>query len=187
MEISAKGIGEYPLSLKRLLACGVIGPLFFITVFLIEGATWPAYNPLRHPVSSLSYGDLGWIQRINFVITGLLIYALAIGLRRLLRPSRVSVWGPLLIGLAGIGLIGAGFFVADPLNGYPPGMSLIPTERTIHGVLHDLFGDPVFLGLPIACLCFAVSSSECANANGLPTPLLTVWRSWQLSCLQVWA
>jgi len=154
MEISAIGIGEYPLSLRRLLACGIIGPLFFITVFLIEGATRPDYSPLRHPVSSLSYGDWGWMQRINFVITGLLLFAFAIGLRRVLRLSNGSVWGPRLIALAGIGLIGAGFFAADPLNGYPPGMPLIPTERTVHGVLHDLFGVPVFLGLPIACFVF---------------------------------
>ena len=137
-----------------LLACGVIGPILFITVFLIEGATRPNYSPLRHPVSSLSYGDWGWMQRINFVITGLLIFAFAIGLRVVLRRVNGSTWGPLLIGLAGIGLIGAGFFVADPLNGYPPGTPLIPTERTLHGVLHDLFGIPVFLGLPIACFVF---------------------------------
>lgn len=94
------------------------------------------------------------MQRTNFVITGLLLFAFTIGLRRILQPSRGSVWGPLLIGLAGIGLIGAGFFLADPLNGYPPGTSLIPTERTVHGVLHDLFGVPVFLGLPIAGFVF---------------------------------
>src|SRR5512138_1322849 len=107
-----------------LLACGVIGPILFITVFLIEGANRPNYSPLRHPVSSLSYGDWGWMQRTNFVITGLLLFAFTIGLRRVLRSLKGSVWGPRLIGLASIGLIGAGFFVADPLNGYPPGTPL---------------------------------------------------------------
>jgi hypothetical protein len=94
------------------------------------------------------------MQRINFVISGLLLFAFAIGLRRILQPLKGSVWGPWLIGLAGIGFIGAGLFVADPLNGYPPGTPLIPTERTVHGLLHDLFGVPVFLGLPIACFVF---------------------------------
>jgi hypothetical protein len=154
MEISIKEIGKYLLSLGRLLLCGVIGPLFFISVFLIAGATRPDYSPLRHPISSLAYGGWGWMQSINFVISGLLLFAFAIGLRRMLRPLRGSVWGPLLIGLAGIGFIGAGFFVADPLNGYPPGTPLIPTERTVHGLLHDLFGIPVFLGLPIAGFVF---------------------------------
>jgi len=49
---------------------------------------------------------------------------------------------------------GAGIFTSDPLNGYPSGTSLIPTERSLHGKLHDLFGLPVFLGLPIACFVF---------------------------------
>lgn len=154
MEISAKEIEKNPLALRLLLACGVIAPLFFIPVFLIEGASRPDYSPLRHPVSSLSYGEWGWMQRTNFIITGLLLFAFATGVGRILRSLRGSVWGPRLIGLASIGLIGAGIFIADPLNGYPPGTPLIPTERTVHGVLHDLFGVPVFLGLPIACFVF---------------------------------
>jgi Protein of unknown function (DUF998) len=94
------------------------------------------------------------MQVASFIITGLLILGFSIGLRRALRPSG-SVWGPLLVGLVGIGLIGAGIFVTDPLNGYPPGTPRIPVERTAHGILHDLFGIPFFLGLPITCFVFA--------------------------------
>jgi hypothetical protein len=154
MATSAKGVGEQSSALRLLLACGVIGPLLFIVVFLIEGATRAGYNPLRQPISSLSIGDLGWTQRANFIITGFLLLAFALGLRRALRPFRGTVWGPVLIGLAGIGLIGAGIFIADPFNGYPPGTPLVPTTRTLHGVLHDLFGVPVFFGLPVACFVF---------------------------------
>jgi len=147
--------GEQPAVLKLLLACGAIGPLFFITVFLIEGATRGEYNPLLHPVSSLSIGEYGWMQSATFIITGFLVLAFAVGLWRTLRPATGTVWGPLLIGLAGIGLIGAGIFTSDPLNGYPPGTPLIPVDRSAHGRLHDLFGIPVFLGLPIACFVFS--------------------------------
>ncbi|MCL5995126.1 MAG: DUF998 domain-containing protein [Chloroflexi bacterium] len=147
--------GEQPFALRLLLACGAIGPLLFIVVFLIEGATRADYNPLRQPVSSLSIGDFGWMQVANFIITGLLLLAFAIGLRRALRPSGGWMWGPLLVGLVGIGLIGAGIFISDPLNGYPPGTPLVPTVRSVHGRLHDLFGLPVFMGLPIACFVFS--------------------------------
>jgi len=146
---------ELPLAQRLLLSCGVIGPAFFIIVFLIEGATRSGYNPLRQPVSSLSIGAFGWMQAANFVITGSLLLAFAIGLRIVLRTSPGRVWGPLLIGLAAIGLIGAGFFTTDPLNGYPPGSPLVPLVRSQHGRLHDLFGVPVFLGLPIACFVFS--------------------------------
>jgi len=110
---------------------------------------------MRHAISSLSVGELGWIQIVTFVITGSLILAFSVELRRMLRQPSGSVWGPLLIGLVGIGLIGAGIFVTDPLNGYPAGTPVIPTVRTTHGILHDLFGIPFFLGLPITCFVFA--------------------------------
>ena len=139
---------------RLLLSCGVIGPAFFIMAFLIEGATRTDYNPLRQPVSSLSIGDSGWMEAANFFITGLLLLAFAVGLRIALQSSPGGVWGPLLIGLAAIGLIGAGFFTTDPLNGYPLGTPLMPLVRSQHGRLHDLFGVPVFLGLPIACFVF---------------------------------
>ncbi len=139
---------------KVLLVCGAIAGPLFIVAWIVEGATRANYDPLRHPISSLSIGDFGWMQVANFIITGLLILAFSIGSRRALPPSG-SVWGPLLVGLVGIGLIGSGIFVTDPLNGYPPGTPLMPTERTTHGILHDLFGIPVFLGLPIACFVFA--------------------------------
>src|SRR5215831_8810792 len=119
MATSAKGMEEQPLALRLLLACGGIGPLLFIVVFLIEGATRADYNPLRYPVSSLSIGGLGWIQAANFLMVGSLIFAFAFGLRRSLRASRGGTWGPLLIGLAGIGLFGAGIFTTDPVFGYP--------------------------------------------------------------------
>src|SRR5215217_5981382 len=139
---------------KTLLACGAIAGPLFVFAFLIEGATRADYDPLRHPVSSLALGDQGWTQSANFLITGLLMLVFAIGLRRALRPLGGPTWGPLLVGVYAIGLLGAGIFVADPMNGYPPGT---PDKRliySVHGVLHDLFSTLVFLGLPLACFVF---------------------------------
>jgi len=140
---------------RLLLLCGALAGPFFTSVWLMAGLNRLDYDPMRYPISSLSIGESGWIQIANFLITGSLILAFSVALRQVLRRAPSSFWGPLLIGLVGVGLIGAGFFVTDPLNGYPPGTPLLPTERTTHGILHDLFGVPVFLGLPIACLVFA--------------------------------
>lgn len=135
--------------------CGAVaGPLFTLSWFL-QGLRRADYDPMRYAVSSLSVGESGWIQIVTFIITGLLIVAFSVELRRRLQRTSGSVWGPLLIMLLGIGLIGAGIFVTDPLNGYPPGTPILPTERTTHGILHDLFGIPFFLGLPIACIVFS--------------------------------
>ncbi|HMB25631.1 MAG TPA: DUF998 domain-containing protein [Anaerolineales bacterium] len=139
------------LKTRTLLLCGAVaGPLFIVT-FSIEGATRANYSALRHPVSSLALGSLGWMQVINFVVTGLLFIACALGLWRTLQPGR---WKSLLIGLLGISLIGAGLFATDPVNGYPPGTPHLLTGSTSQGRIHDLFGVLTFLGLPITCLVF---------------------------------
>lgn len=139
---------------KAFLFCGVIAGPFFIILWFVQGLTRANYEPMQHPISSLSIGEFGWMQVANFIITGLLILAFSGELRYQIRPSD-SFWGPVLVGLVGIGLIGAGIFVTDPLNGYPPSTPILPIERTAHGILHDLFGIPFFLGLPIACFVFA--------------------------------
>jgi hypothetical protein len=141
---------------KTLLLCGMIaGPLFTLA-WLVEGATRANYHPLRHPVSSLALGDLGWTQIANFIVAGLLTLAFAVGLWRALRPRGGSTWGPLLIGAYAIGLLGAGIFVTDPVSGYPPGTpDQLIEYSSVHAALHDLFSIPTFVGLPIACFVFA--------------------------------
>lgn len=137
----------------QLMGGAFAGPLFIAT-FLIAGAARANYNPLRHPVSSLAIGEFGWVQAANFIITGLLILVFAIGLWRTLRTPGGSTWGPLLVGTVAIGLIGAGIFTAEPLSGYPPGTADRSLPYSTHGLLHDLFSTPVFVGLPAACFVF---------------------------------
>lgn len=136
---------------RGLLACGTVAGPLFVVVFLIEGATRADYDSLRHTVSSLAIGDLGWMQQLNFIVTGLLMVAFAVGLRAALRRWGGSRSAPVLIALVGIGLIGAGILVADPGYGYPPGTPIFPEEPTISGALHDLFSVFVFFALPAAC------------------------------------
>lgn len=145
---------------KRLLACGAIaGPLFVMT-FLIEGATRAEYNPLRHPVSSLALGDFGWTQVANFIVAGLLMLAFGIGLWLALRPKRGATWGPLLVAIWGIGLLGAGIFLTDPVSGYPPGSPDILVNPTAHGALHDQISLVGFLALTVACFVFCYHFSS---------------------------
>ena len=142
------------LMTEIFLVCGMIaGPLFTIA-WIIEGATRVDYNPIRHPISSLSIGSLGWTQVVNFEITGLLVVLFAFAVWRMFRIQRVTAWGSLLIGIIGIGLIGAGIFIADPLNGYPLN-TLDNSVSTIHGMYHNLFSLFVFIGLPVACFVFS--------------------------------
>jgi hypothetical membrane protein len=141
---------------KALLACGAIAGPLFTAAWIVEGATRAGYDPLRHPVSSLELDGYGWTQQANFVVAGLLTLAYAVGLRRALRPLGGSRWGPLLVAAHGIGLLGAGIFVTDPVSGYPPGTpDHLQSYGSAHAALHDLFSVGTFVGLPIACLVLA--------------------------------
>jgi hypothetical protein len=55
----------------------------------------------------------------------------------------------------GIGLLGAGLFITDPVSGYPPGTPAMIVDPTPHGALHDQISLLGFLGLTVACFVFA--------------------------------
>ncbi|MDX3000630.1 DUF998 domain-containing protein [Kribbella solani] len=130
-----------------LLRCGLVaGPLFVVT-FLLEGAfKGSGYDALRHPVSSLELGSHGWIQVANFLVAGVLTIAFATGVWRSGHRS-----GGVLIGVWGAGLIGAGLFTTDPVNGFPLNTPDVAAYTT-SGALHDGFSLPGFLALAVAQL-----------------------------------
>ena len=136
-----------------LLGCGVVAGLLFPVVVLVQAFTRPGFDLTRWAPSILSLGDLGRIQVSNFVVTGLLFVASAVGTRRVLHPGRAGTWGPLLIGIFGVGLIGGGGFVADPVNGFPPGASALPT-MSWHGLLHLVSFVAGCLTLLASCFVF---------------------------------
>ncbi len=141
---------------RALLTCGVVAGPMYIAVGLIQMLIRPGFDITRHPLSLLSNGDLGWIQIANFLVTGLLVIAGAIGMRRVVLGSPGGTFGPLLVGIYGLGLIGAGIFIADPMNGFPPGTPVgAPATISLHGVLHFISGGVGFLGLIAACFVFA--------------------------------
>lgn len=141
---------------RRLLACGAVGAPLFVVVFMVDGATRRGYSPAEHAVSQLSLGERGWLQIASFVVTGLLMLAFAVGLRRALHPGRGAAWGPLLVGAFGLALVGSGVFVMDPMRGYPPGAPPgIPPDVSWHHAVHDSLGLVVFTVLPLASLALA--------------------------------
>lgn len=122
----------------KLLACGVVAGPLFVTTWAAQAFTRHGFDPTRHPLSLLALGDLGWIQVANFVVSGALVAACAVGLHRHLRSGRGRVWGPLLVGLLGVGLIVAGVFTTDPGAGFPPGAPAGAPDMTWHGMLHEV-------------------------------------------------
>jgi hypothetical protein len=130
------------------------GPLY-LTVGLLQAFTRPGFDITRHSLSLLSNGDLGWIHITNLVVTGLLTIAGAVGMRRTLRPGIGGAWAPWLIGIYGLSLVGAGFFVADPALGFPPGAPADANTVSWHGIMHFATGGVGFLALIAACFVVA--------------------------------
>jgi hypothetical protein len=138
---------------RALLLCGAIaGPLFIFTV-LVQDYTRPGFDPRLDLLSLLSLGDWGWVQIANFVLAGVLNVLYAVGLWRTLHPGPGGTWGPILIGLYGLGLITVGFCTTDPANVYPPGVPT-PSGPSWHGAIHALGALFVFLSVTAALAVF---------------------------------
>jgi hypothetical protein len=139
-----------------LLYCGVVAGPVFTVVAVIEMLTRSGFDLRRHDLSLLSNGSLGWIQISNFILAGVLTIAAALGMRRVLRSGRGSTWAPILIAIYGLGYIGAGVFVADPMNGFPPGTpNGLPGSASWHSWMHLISGSLGFIALIAACFTFA--------------------------------
>lgn len=141
---------------KALLICGLIAGPLYIVAGLIQALTRPGFDILRHDLSLLANGDLGWIQIANLIVSGLLVIAGAVGMRQALRTGRGHTWGPILLGIYGLGLIGAGIFIADPAAGFPPGTpNSAATTISTSGLLHFVCGAIGFLALIAGCFVLA--------------------------------
>ncbi len=139
-----------------LLIGGVVSTPLFYVVTIVQVLTRTGFDIKRHAISTLTLGDLGWIQSANFIITGLLAVLAAIGCRELLRGGKGGTWGALFIGIYGIGMIVAGIFRPDPGLGFPPGASAnMPISLSAHAALHSIAFFTAFICLIVATIIFA--------------------------------
>ena len=140
---------------RSLLGYGVLAGPFYVVVGLVQGLTRTGFDLTRHDLSLLANGPLGWIQIANLVLSGLMTIAAAVGIRRALRGRRGGTWRPTLVGGYGLGLVAAGAFVADPMNGFPAGTPDRPAAASVHGTLHLVCGGAGFLCLIAATFVLA--------------------------------
>jgi len=125
---------------RSLLGYGVLAGPFYVVVSLAQALTRPGFDLTRDEWSLLATGPSGWIQVANLVLSGLMVIAAAVGMRR-----TGLKWGPLLLTGYGLGMVGAGIFTADPHDG----------SQSTHGMLHFVFGGAGFLCLVAACFVLA--------------------------------
>ncbi len=136
---------------RSLLGWGVLAGPFYVAVSLAQATTRRGFDVTRHEWSLLANGPGGWLQMTNLVLTGLMVLAAALGFRRVMRTGTGARWVPRLLAVYGVGLIVAGVFRADPMNGFPVGTpDGPPAHPTLHGTLHIAGGGIGFLALVTA-------------------------------------
>jgi hypothetical membrane protein len=123
----------------RLYAlCGVIAPIFFVLMVVIEGFVVTGYSHMTQQVSDLGaytlYGSYALLQNLNFCVFGTLVVAFAIGLRQQLPASKVMT--------TSLALCGALFF----LMGFFPDQPT-PWPAVAHNLLAQLSGLSIFVSM----------------------------------------
>ena len=127
--------------LTPLLAlAGLVAPLWFTTLVIVQGRLQPDYSHVAMPVSALAAWPAGWIQNLNFFVSGGLLIAFAIGLHLGIRPTRRGAVGIGLLLASGVGNEVAGLFPWRMING-------VPTESASHvvGALLSFLGASIGL------------------------------------------
>lgn len=116
-----------PLPFTRLAVAGVIGPIWFITLVLVQEILQPGYNPIAMPISALAAWPAGWVQNVNFFVSATLLGVFVFGVHHAIRPTRFGLAGIVLLLANCAGLVLAGVFPWINVNG-------VPTETPAHVV-----------------------------------------------------
>jgi Protein of unknown function (DUF998) len=143
-------LGRGAARTRSLLRCGLLAGPFYLAVGLTQAFLRDGFDLPRHPLSLLANGASGWVQTANFVLTGLMVLAAAVGFGRV--PGLRSRGLTYFLGAFGVALIVAAVFPADPVDGFPPGTPKgPPTSISTTGLLHFAAGSLGFASLGISC------------------------------------
>ena len=104
---------------RTLALGGIIGPLLFTALVLVQGLLQPDYSHLRQPISALAAWPAGWIQNLNFYVTGALTIAFALALHNGVGRTKRGHLGFALLTIGGSGLLWAGIFPWRMIDGVP--------------------------------------------------------------------
>jgi hypothetical membrane protein len=141
---------------RSLLACGVLVGPFYLATGVIQGFARDGFDFARHALSHLANGSGGWVQTANFVLSGAMVMAAAIGIARAIRPrSRAVSWALVCFGAS---MLAGAMFPADAVDGFPPGTPEgFPTTVSTTGLLHFTAGGIGFLSLAVSCVLGGVA------------------------------
>jgi hypothetical protein len=104
---------------RSLLGWGVVAGPFYVLFGLILAFTRAGFDLTQHALSLLMLGDLGWLQRTNLALTGLMAVVAALGVVRAIRNGRGLAVGVLTAVYGGGPSIKVGVLCHDHLLHFP--------------------------------------------------------------------
>ena len=115
------------LPIEWLAMAGILGPIWFILLVIVQGILQPDYSHIAMPISALAAWPAGWMQNLNFFVSAILTAAFAIGMHSAIRPRRFGLAGIFLLLASSLGLLVVGLYPWINVNG-------VPTEPPRHVV-----------------------------------------------------
>jgi hypothetical membrane protein len=99
---------------KPALFAATLGPIQSVLGWVISGALWPGYDPIRKTISDLAADDspVQWIQSSFFVLGGILSLLAAVYARSLATPGRIIIF------LGGLATFGFTYFTTPSQDGH---------------------------------------------------------------------
>lgn len=110
-----------PRNMRLFTICGIVAPIIFWVMVIIESLLRPGYSQLYNYVSDLGVGPLSILQNINFIVFGILTLIFSYSLKTFY-PSphtRTMKIGILFFILFSLGVLLAGIFPEDYLSQVP--------------------------------------------------------------------
>ncbi|WP_309128766.1 DUF998 domain-containing protein [Microbacterium sp.] len=135
---------------RSMLGWGVVAGPFYLAFGLILALTREGFDLSRHALSLLTLGDGGWLQTLNFALTGVMVFVAGWGILRAI-DGRGRGAGIAVI-VAGVAIALAGVFRPDPVAGFPAGEE---ASMSVSGMLHLALGVAEFVAFAVAALLLA--------------------------------
>jgi hypothetical membrane protein len=110
---------------RALALTGIVGPICSTALIVVQGVLHPEYSHVKLPISALAAWPLGWIQNLNFYVSGVLIVLFVVALHGAVRPTPRGRAGVALLLIGGVALAMNGAFPWRMIDG-------VPTEPPAH-------------------------------------------------------
>ncbi len=125
----------------------IVGATYWLISVVLLHALRTDYDPFEHQISNYATGSYGYLMNAAFIVWGVGIAALALGLWLAVTPRPRA--GSIIVLIAGIAIIVAGIFPGDVIT------KDTPFSTTTSGAIHDLSSLVFFLFIIIAMFVMA--------------------------------